>query len=287
MEDTKGKYIENKESEYYQKDYNIIPKSSRGRKIIQIGMGFIPRIALRTVFGFGNINVIDKRIKNKDGKVEQAPVIVSNHVSLMDILFITGYYDCVPSFVALEWIGNLPYVGFVAKSLQSIFVNPLVKQGVSKKILEHVEYCQKKGTPPIVIFPEGTTTNGEYLINFRNGAFLPLSPIQPLIIHYKYKWFNPCWVEYTALQYFTRLCTQWVNTIEITLLPIVRPTEEEKKDITLYRDRVQQIMANELKTTTKNHCNRRQKLCYKNYIYNKITFEECEKSINEIIEKEN
>ena len=44
-----------------------------------------------------------------------------------------------------------------------------------------------------------------------------------------------------APQYFTYLLTQWSNAVEITFLPVVRPTEEEKKDVTKYRDRLQEV----------------------------------------------
>lgn len=35
---------------------------------------------------------------------------------------------------------------------------------------------------PIVLYPEGTTTNGRCLINFKKGAFYSLSPVKPLIL---------------------------------------------------------------------------------------------------------
>jgi len=285
FEDTKGKYINNKNSEYYQMDYDLIPKSKRGKIGIKYGMSHFPRIALRLVFAFTSITIHDKRVKDKDGKAETAPILVSNHSSLMDILFLTSYYDVVPSFVALEWIGDIPLVGFVAKAMQSLFVNPSKGKGITKKIMEHAEQWEDKGIPPIVVFPEGTTTNGKYLIEFKNGAFYPLKPIQPVLIHYKFKYFNPCWVELSAFQYFSSLLTQWSNAVEITFLPVVRPTEEEKKDVTLYRDRLQEIMARELETVCLNYSNRSQKMIYKDYIKNNITFEECEKRYAELKSK--
>jgi len=285
FEDTKGKYIDNKESKYYQMDYDLIPKSKKGTIGIKIGMSHFPRIALRLVFAFTSITIHDKRVKDKDGKPETAPIIVSNHSSLMDILFLTSYYDVVPSFVALEWISKIPFIGKVAKAMQSLFVNPTKGKGITKKIQEHADLWETDGIPPIVIFPEGTTTNGKYLIEFKNGAFYPLKPIQPVLIHYKFKYFNPCWVELSATQYFTNLLTQWSNAVEITFLPVVRPTEEEKKDITKYRDRLQEIMARELETVSLNYSNRAQKMIYKDYINNKCNFEECEKRYAELAAK--
>jgi hypothetical protein len=43
---------------------------------------------------------------------------------------------------------------------------------------------------PIV---EGTTTNGDYLLPFKTGAFLARAPVQPVILRYPYKRFSPAW----------------------------------------------------------------------------------------------
>lgn len=42
--------------------------------------------------------------------------------------------------------------------------------------------------PPIIIFPEGTTTNQEALISFKAGAFVPGVPVQPMTIKYPDEW---------------------------------------------------------------------------------------------------
>ena len=38
--------------------------------------------------------------------------------------------------------------------------------------------------PPIIIYPEGATTNGQTLIQFKKGAFLALRPVQPIVLNY-------------------------------------------------------------------------------------------------------
>ncbi len=37
---------------------------------------------------------------------------------------------------------------------------------------------------PLLLFPEGTTTNGRYLLPFKTGAFLAGEPVQPVVIRY-------------------------------------------------------------------------------------------------------
>lgn len=37
---------------------------------------------------------------------------------------------------------------------------------------------------PLMVFPEGATCNGEYITQFKKGAFTPLTPIQPFTLKY-------------------------------------------------------------------------------------------------------
>ena len=39
--------------------------------------------------------------------------------------------------------------------------------------------------PPLVIYPEGGTSNGTHLLKFKKGAFAGLRSVQPIIIKYK------------------------------------------------------------------------------------------------------
>lgn len=38
--------------------------------------------------------------------------------------------------------------------------------------------------PPIHIYPEGATSNGEALVHFYQGAFAALRPVQPIVLRY-------------------------------------------------------------------------------------------------------
>lgn len=43
------------------------------------------------------------------------------------------------------------------------------------------------------LLSEGTTTNGDYLLPFKTGAFLARAPLQPVILRYPYRRFSPAW----------------------------------------------------------------------------------------------
>jgi len=42
-----------------------------------------------------------------------------------------------------------------------------------------------------MIFPEGTTTNGKYIVEFKKGPFLPFAPIRPYAFKFDSESFNP------------------------------------------------------------------------------------------------
>jgi 1-acyl-sn-glycerol-3-phosphate acyltransferase len=54
-----------------------------------------------------------------------------------------------------------------------------------KKLLKTIELRQIRAengeVPPLVINPEGATTNGTHLIKFKRGAFMSLRRIKPLV----------------------------------------------------------------------------------------------------------
>lgn len=54
------------------------------------------------------------------------------------------------------------------------------------KIIQDRQLAAERGeVAPIIIFPEGVTTNGETLVYFHKGAFASLRGVQPIVFTYK------------------------------------------------------------------------------------------------------
>ena len=77
------------------------------------------------------------------------------------------------------------------KSMQCVFVENRGAKGskeakiaVMKQIEEACEQAEKGVRAPVMIFPEGCSTNGKYVIDFKRGAFQGLRPVKPIC--YKY-----------------------------------------------------------------------------------------------------
>jgi lysophosphatidylcholine acyltransferase/lyso-PAF acetyltransferase len=95
---------------------------------------------------------------------------------------------------------------------------------------------------PMLLFPEGTTTNGQYMLQFRTGAFLAGAPLQPVIIRYKVGRFSPSWETITAPRHIFLLLCNPVHSVTCFELPVHVPTAEEREDPKLYAANVRLTM---------------------------------------------
>ncbi|CAH8258724.1 unnamed protein product [Arabidopsis lyrata] len=179
---------------------------------------------------------------------ERPGAIVSNHVSYLDILYHMS--ASFPSFVAKRSVGKLPLVGLISKCLGCVYVQREAKspdfKGVSGTVNERVrEAHRNKSAPTIMLFPEGTTTNGDYLLTFKTGAFLAGTPVLPVVLKYPYERFSVAWDTISGARHILFLLCQFVNHLEVIRLPVYYPSQEEKDDPKLYASNVRRLMATE------------------------------------------
>ncbi|XP_022768895.1 lysophospholipid acyltransferase LPEAT1-like isoform X2 [Durio zibethinus] len=185
---------------------------------------------------------------NQSEKQEKPGAIVSNHVSYLDILYHMS--SSFPSFVAKRSVGKIPLVGLISKCLGCVYVQRESKssdfKGVAGVVTDRVlEVHQNKSAPAIMLFPEGTTTNGDFLLPFKTGAFLAKAPVVPVILRYRYQRFSPAWDSISGVRHVVFLLCQFVNHMEVTWLPLYYPSQQEKDDPKLYANNVRRLMASE------------------------------------------
>ncbi|HZH79184.1 MAG TPA: lysophospholipid acyltransferase family protein [Archangium sp.] len=109
-------------------------------------------------------------------------VLVANHQSAMDILAAMGLFHPY-KFVAKSSLFSIPIVGWMMSLLGYV---PITR-GSSSSLVQLLEPCRfwlRRGMP-VLIFPEGTYSQGE-LLRFKRGAFqLALEehvPVVPIVI---------------------------------------------------------------------------------------------------------
>ncbi|KAD4888778.1 hypothetical protein E3N88_20851 [Mikania micrantha] len=249
--------VPNREDE--QEDYAHI---SRWRRKIIFWFGRVLSRTLLFVFGFYWIREtyrnpdIDSKFNNeldvneRSEEHERPGAIISNHVSHLDILYHMS--SSFPSFVAKRSVGKLPLVGLISKCLGCIYVQRESKssdfKGVSGVVNDRInESLQDKSAPMVMLFPEGTTTNGDYILPFKTGAFLSKAPVLPVILKYPYRRFSPAWdtISGVSRRHVILLLCQFVNNITVMRLPLYYPSQEEKENPKLYAENVRRLMARE------------------------------------------
>ncbi|XP_021612847.1 lysophospholipid acyltransferase LPEAT1 isoform X3 [Manihot esculenta] len=186
--------------------------------------------------------------KDQSGVPERPGAIISNHVSYLDILYHMS--SSFPSFVAKRSVGKLPLLGLISKCLGCVYVQRESKssdfKGVAGAVTKRVgEAHQNESAPIMILFPEGTTTNGDFLLPFKTGAFLAGTPVLPVILRYPYQRFSPAWDSISGVRHVIFLLCQFINYIEVKRLPVYYPSQEEKDNPKLYASNVRWLMARE------------------------------------------
>ncbi len=118
---------------------------------------------------------------------------MSNHQSWIDIGIVT--YLKFPSFTPKAGIKKWPVIGEICDLVfNSLFIDragtPEEKEKLVQKIVARQMHSSTGQAQPLIMFPEGCTTNNTSLITFRRGAFFGLWSVQPLTISYDSPYFS-------------------------------------------------------------------------------------------------
>ena len=152
---------------------------------------------LNIYFSINNISLEKKEVNYKDvykkylGKdydffQKDFSLYISNHLGYLEIAAYMKEY-AVSLLITYELL-RTPAIGGVMSELGSFFVdreNEKSRQNSLDTLLKRQkDFYNKKSFVKTLIFPEGTTTNGKYIANFKKGAFVSLLPLKPLLVFY-------------------------------------------------------------------------------------------------------
>lgn len=186
------------------------------------------------------------------------PVVISNHISYLDGPILACLLGG-PRIVAKAGARNAPVVGKVMEEMDTIFVDRShedSRQATLEAISEHCTHWTP-GDRPLLLFPEGTTTNGESLIDFKRGAFVAGVPVRPVLLVYTGQW-DPASTSYKTThtgdvvkesdaEWGAQFLGHLVHSIHARVLPPYFPDAAEKACPELYARNVQDLMAENLK----------------------------------------
>ncbi|XP_076011802.1 lysophosphatidylcholine acyltransferase 2 [Genypterus blacodes] len=194
-------------------------------------------------------------IKGQQVDSSEAPILaVAPHSSFFDgiVCIVAG----LPSTVSRVENLATPIFGRVVRCLQPVLVSR--KDPDSRKnTIQEIESRAKSGGlwPQVLIFPEGTCTNRSCLITFKQGAFIPGVPVQPVILRYPNKLDSVTWTwqGFSSRTLLLLTLSQLYTTVEIEFLPPHIPTEEERKSPILFARAVRDAMAHALGVPVTDH----------------------------------
>lgn len=96
-------------------------------------------------------------------------LLVSNHLSYLDIAVYASILPCV--FVSRNDVAAWPYFGAAARAAGTIFLNRARHAGTLEA--GAAMRAALAGHVPVLLFPEGTSTDGEQVLRFHSSLFEP------------------------------------------------------------------------------------------------------------------
>ncbi|KAG2614177.1 hypothetical protein PVAP13_4KG374100 [Panicum virgatum] len=203
---------------------------------------WITRISARCIlFSFGYHWI---RKKGRPAPRELAPIVVSNHISYIEPIFF--FYELFPTIVSSESHDALPFVGTIIRAMQVIYVDRFSPASRKAAVNEIKRKAACNSFPRVLLFPEGTTTNGRFLISFQHGAFIPGYPVQPVVVRYPHVHFDQSWGNISLLKLMFKMFTQFHNFMEVEYLPVVYPPEIKQENALHFAENTSYAMARAL-----------------------------------------
>jgi 1-acyl-sn-glycerol-3-phosphate acyltransferase len=111
------------------------------------------------------------------GEIPTSGLIVSNHLSYLDILVFSALAPC--AFVSKKEVRKWPVFGFFAAIAGTIFVDRSRPQ-LAQNTVEEMQEALRSGVR-VVLFPEGTSTGGDKVLPFKPTLFESAVETQQLV----------------------------------------------------------------------------------------------------------
>jgi len=117
----------------------------------------------------GVLRILNARVEVVGTPPEAPFFLVSNHLSYIDIAVLGARLDCV--FVAKADIDDWPIFGRLVRAVGTIYVDRTSKRDIPRvSALIHETMERGRG---IVLFPEGTSTDGSTVLKFKPALLEP------------------------------------------------------------------------------------------------------------------
>src|SRR5262245_6403438 len=106
-------------------------------------------------------------------------LLVSNHLSYIDILVLAAQADC--TFIAKAEVARWPLIGSLCRSMDTIFIDRSMRRDIPIVIQQIHQMLQ--GGLGVVLFAEGTSTNGQRVLPFKT-SLLEFAACNQMPVHF-------------------------------------------------------------------------------------------------------
>ncbi|HZR84939.1 MAG TPA: 1-acyl-sn-glycerol-3-phosphate acyltransferase [Candidatus Binatia bacterium] len=124
-------------------------------------------VAAFRLWARGAARVIGLRIERSGVPPRPPFFLVANHLTYLDVVVLASTLEA--TFVAKADVARWPGVGRLCRALGTVFVDRTRKRDLLR-VLPQLEALLGRGTG-VVVFPEGTTTAGDRVLDFRSSLF--------------------------------------------------------------------------------------------------------------------
>jgi 1-acyl-sn-glycerol-3-phosphate acyltransferase len=107
--------------------------------------------------------IIGARVRRAGVGIAPHTLLVSNHVTWLDILVLGGATNC--AFVSKAQLGH-PLIHWLADQNSTVYVQRSDRKGAKNQAVAIAKALERD--KPVVLFPEGTTGPGTHLLPFRS-----------------------------------------------------------------------------------------------------------------------
>jgi lyso-ornithine lipid O-acyltransferase len=107
--------------------------------------------------------IVGARVRLRGTPIRGHTLLVSNHVSWLDILVMAGATGC--AFVSKDQLGH-PFIHWLADQNGTVYVKRSHVKGAKDQAISIAKALER--ARPVMLFPEGTTGPGTHLLPFRS-----------------------------------------------------------------------------------------------------------------------
>jgi 1-acyl-sn-glycerol-3-phosphate acyltransferase len=145
------------------------------------------RLALRASWCRRMLSVLGVQLHVSGNVPTGCYLIASNHVSWLDVFAIGAVFPCW--FVSKAETRTWPFVGWMAEANETLFLRRASPRAVYR--MNGEIRTRLRSSRSVVVFPEGTTTDGTRVLDFFPALFQPAVdtglPVLPLALAYRDK----------------------------------------------------------------------------------------------------